>query len=87
MTRNDKTEPPLPVTAEVGDEGGSFAEATSQAETFSGVFGHPRVDATAAGAAAPTPEPDAQVTPADQVTHATEPSREERSPRGPRRPA
>ena len=35
---------PLPVTAEVGDEGGSYADPTIQRETFSGPGGLPRVD-------------------------------------------
>lgn len=34
----------LPITAEVGGEGGSNADATLQAETFSGPEGIPRVD-------------------------------------------
>jgi hypothetical protein len=34
----------LPVTAEVGGEGGSYADATMQAETFSGPEGNPRAD-------------------------------------------
>ena len=34
----------LPVTAEVGGEGGSFADATQQAETFKGAAGNPRLD-------------------------------------------
>ena len=34
----------LPVTAEVGGEGGSYADATLQAETFSGPRGNRRVD-------------------------------------------
>ena len=34
----------LPVTAEVGGEGGSYADATQQAETFTGAAGNPRVD-------------------------------------------
>jgi hypothetical protein len=38
----------LPVTAEVGGEGGSSAEATLQAETFSGPEGNPRVDSIVA---------------------------------------
>jgi hypothetical protein len=38
----------LPVTAEVGGEGGSYAESTLQAETFSGPGGNPRVDPAAA---------------------------------------
>ena len=38
-------EPRLPVTAEVGGEGGSYADATLQTETFSGPEGNSRVDA------------------------------------------
>jgi hypothetical protein len=39
----------LPVTAEVGGEGGSYADATVQAETFSGPEGNPRADADVLG--------------------------------------
>ncbi len=74
---DNRTEPELPVTAEVGDEGGSFADPTLQVDTFSGVFGNPRVDQKAvapagavAGAVAPDPDrPDEGAT----VTPATEP--------------
>jgi hypothetical protein len=62
---------PLPVTAEVGDEGGSQADGAQQAATFSDVFGHPRVDsvtAVSAGAAGP----DSDDPPGDRVTHATD---------------
>ena len=40
----DRTRDKLPVTAEVGDEGGSYADATQQAETFKGAAGNPRID-------------------------------------------
>ena len=40
----DHTRDKLPVTAEVGDEGGSYADATNQAETFKGAAGNPRID-------------------------------------------
>lgn len=44
--KEEKPEPDqkLPVTAEVGGEGGSYADATMQAETFSGPEGNPRAD-------------------------------------------
>lgn len=48
----DKT---LPVTAEVGDEGGSYADPTVQAETFSGPAGNARVDSKAAEAGVKSP--------------------------------
>jgi hypothetical protein len=41
----------LPVTAEVGGEGGSYADATLQRETFSGPEGNPRVESPATSAA------------------------------------
>lgn len=63
----------LPVTAEVGDEGGSYAEGTQQAATFSGVFGNPRVDAETAGSEAGHAAADRGAD--DDVTHATEPPR------------
>lgn len=45
MNTNDPTrDGKLPVTAEVGGEGGSYAEATQQAETFSGLDGNRRID-------------------------------------------
>jgi hypothetical protein len=40
--------PGLPVTAEVGGEGGSYADATAQDATFSGPEGNERVDPTIA---------------------------------------
>ena len=39
----------LPVTAEVGGEGGSYADATVQVETFSGPAGNPRIDQARVG--------------------------------------
>ena len=47
MTRNPGPDPPLPVTAEVGDEGGSFADGTVQEGTFAGPSGVDRVDPSA----------------------------------------
>ena len=44
MSTDDRTRDKLPVTAEVGGEGGSYADATQQAETFKGAAGNPRVD-------------------------------------------
>ena len=41
---DDRLEKKLPVTAEVGGEGGSYADATVQAETFKGAGGNERVD-------------------------------------------
>jgi hypothetical protein len=67
----DPTGQPLPVTGEVGDEGGSQAEGAQQAATFSGVFGHPRVDSVTAGSAAAA-GPDSDDSPGDGVTHATD---------------
>jgi hypothetical protein len=36
---NDRRRASLPVTAEVGDEGGSFADSTAQVATFDGELG------------------------------------------------
>ena len=41
---DDRLDKKLPVTAEVGGEGGSYADATLQAETFKGAGGNERVD-------------------------------------------
>jgi hypothetical protein len=41
---NPERKPGMPVTAEVGGEGGSFADATVQDATFSGPEGNQRVD-------------------------------------------
>ena len=43
---NDKDRPAhkLPITAELGDEGGSYGDATLQAEPLLGARGNPRVD-------------------------------------------
>jgi hypothetical protein len=68
--RNDRTDQKLPVTAELGDEGGSYGDATAQKETFEGGRGNPRVDPRAvadAGAGTETLEPDATRGPADDV--------------------
>jgi hypothetical protein len=44
MSIEDRKDDKLPVTAEVGGEGGSYAEATQQAETFKGAAGNRRID-------------------------------------------
>jgi hypothetical protein len=44
MSTQEPARDKLPVTAEVGDEGGSYADATQQAETFKGAAGNPRLD-------------------------------------------
>jgi hypothetical protein len=74
-TRNQQK---LPVTAEVGGEGGSFADATLQVEAVNGPPGNDRVDpkAVSAGegtAAAVAAEGEQVGRPADEVKHATEP--------------
>ena len=43
-TDDRREKQPLPITAEVGGEGGSYADRTMQAETFAGGVGVPRVD-------------------------------------------
>lgn len=50
---DDRADKTLPVTAEVGDEGGSYADPTNQAETFAGPEGNRRVDADRVAAAPP----------------------------------
>jgi hypothetical protein len=63
----------LPVTAEIGDEGGSYAEATQQADTFSEVFGSRRTDPKAISATGTAAGPQRKSRePEDEVTHATE---------------
>ena len=62
-----KKSKPLPVTAEVGGEGGSYADPTLQAETFSGPAGNPRVDPKAAASAN-----GAELPPADRAAGDTE---------------
>jgi hypothetical protein len=62
----------LPVTAELGDEGGSYGDATLQAETFEGTAGNPRVDPKRVG----SPEAGAAAgddRPLDLVKHPDEP--------------
>jgi hypothetical protein len=77
MSENkDHLETRLPITAELGDEGGSFGDATLQAETFSGSAGNPRIDPTRVtpGEEAPTPVPERErAREMDTVKHATEP--------------
>jgi hypothetical protein len=78
MSEDDRKDKRLPITAEVGGEGGSYAEASQQAETFTGATGDPRVDPKAVTSA------DGDVTNAaaegepvlespQMVKHATEP--------------
>jgi len=67
----------LPVTAELGDEGGSYGDATLQAETFKGAFGNRRIDpqqaAAAGGEAAAIASQGEQLRESDdEVTPATE---------------
>jgi hypothetical protein len=80
--RRDKH--PLPVTAEVGGEGGSYADRTLQGETLAGVSGLPRVgrDAGPSPTAAPPmraaeaadgPRHDADPAAGSTVRYATEP--------------
>ena len=52
---DDRADRTLPVTAEVGGEGGSYADATLQGETFNGPEGNPRVDPKVVGLGAETP--------------------------------
>ena len=75
---DDRADKKLPVTAEVGGEGGSFADPTSQVETFAGPRGNVRVDPkdvsaadgdVAAAAAEGEPVRDA----GEVMKHATEP--------------
>ena len=77
---DDRADKTLPVTAEVGDEGGSYADPTIQAETFAGPEGNRRVDANRVGAAPPgrvaqgvSAENRTDHGAVDEVRHATEP--------------
>ena len=72
MSNRDPVEDKLPVTAELGDEGGSYGDATVQAETMKGE--NPRVDPKRAGPPgdlAGTAAADDE--PVDLVKHADEP--------------
>jgi hypothetical protein len=78
MSADDRSSDKLPVTAEVGDEGGSYAEATQQAEAFKGAAGNPRVDQQ--GVVRPDGDLAAEAAEGEQVRdagelvkHATEP--------------
>ena len=78
MSIEDRKGDKLPVTAEVGGEGGSYAEATQQAETFKGAAGNRRIDpksvAEADGDLADAAADGEQVLgTAESVKHATEP--------------
>jgi hypothetical protein len=75
---DDPADTKLPVTAELGGEGGSYGDGAIQAETMNGVFGNPTIDAKRAGPAAGQASAAAvegeQVLDADEeVRHATEP--------------
>ena len=71
---DDNLEDKLPVTAELGDEGGSYGDATNQAETFRGGRGNPRVDPKRAGPSPRSADADAADAQAgDLVKHADEP--------------
>ena len=75
--RDDSADQKLPITAELGDEGGSYGDASVQAETMKGE--NPRVDPKLAGppanVAGAAPADD---TPVDLVKHTGEPSDAER---------
>ena len=73
-----QTEHKLPVTAELGGEGGSYGDATAQAETFKGAPGNERVDpkrvAPTGGEAAAAAAEGEQVRPSDdEIKPASEP--------------
>lgn len=72
----DPAEDKLPVTAELGDEGGSYGDGTVQAETFRGAGGNPRVDpkrvAPPGDAAGAVAGEDTEAEPRDDVKHATD---------------
>ena len=75
---DDRADKTLPVTAEVGGEGGSYADPTIQAETFAGSKGNPRVEQKAVPgadgrAAAVAAEGEQVADTGDVVKHATEP--------------
>jgi hypothetical protein len=66
----------LPITAELGDEGGSFGDATLQTETLSGSADNPRIDPkrVTPGEEAPPPGSEGErARESDTVKHATEP--------------
>ena len=42
--RDHRADEKLPYTGELGDEGGSYGDASVQAETFKGAAGNARVD-------------------------------------------
>ena len=75
--KDERSDKSLPVTAEVGDEGGSYADSTLQVDTFTGPFGNDRVDqqvvAGVAGEAAAVPaEGEQRHESGDEFRHATE---------------
>jgi len=75
----DRADQALPVTAEVGGEGGSYADSTLQAETFKGAAGNERVDQKAISGpdgnkAAAAAEGEQVRDTGEVVKHATEPA-------------
>jgi hypothetical protein len=77
--QDDRIDKTLPVTAEVGGEGGSYADATVQADTFKGGKGTGRIDPKAVHGAdadqtAVAAEGEQVRDTGDLVKHATEPS-------------
>lgn len=75
---DDRADKSLPVTAEVGGEGGSYADPTVQAETFGGARGNPRVDQKSVAGpdgdlSAAAAEGEQVRDTGDMVKHATEP--------------
>ena len=76
--RDHRDEEKLPVTGEIGGEGGSYGDGAVQAETFTGAFGNKRVDPKRVGpaggdAAAVAAEGEPVRAPDEPVKHATEP--------------
>ena len=73
---DDLAETKLPVTAELGDEGGSYGDGAVQAETLKGVLGNERVDPKRAGPpgtnTATASEGEPARGPGEVIKHATE---------------
>jgi len=70
----DRIEKKVPLTAELGDEGGSYADGAVQAETFKGERGSRRIDPKAVAPEAQTADAvSADATPEDIIRHADEP--------------
>ena len=80
---DDLADSKLPVTTELGDEGGSYGDGTVQAETLKGVLGNGAVDPNRAGPeggedAAAAAEGEQVRESEDVVRFATEPPQEKR---------